>query len=183
MRTLSFLLLLITGLALALPGAYLAVLGGSLYYAVAGVLVLISAVLVLRGSAAGIGLFWLVLLGTVLWSVREVGLDGWALMPRLVFLSAGALWLLWFAPSRLAAGTRLASTVVLLAAMAGLLGYSFFKVAAPVDATAGLIPAALDPASAGDWAHYGNSLHATRYSDLAQITPANAANLEQAWVY
>ena len=50
MRTLSFLLLLITGLALALPGGYLAMLGGSLYYVIAGVLILISAFLVLRGS-------------------------------------------------------------------------------------------------------------------------------------
>ena len=64
MRTLTFLLLLITGLALALPGAYLAMLGGSLYYLIAGVLILVSAFLVQRGSGLGIGLFWLVLLGT-----------------------------------------------------------------------------------------------------------------------
>ena len=43
--------------------------------------------------------------------------------------------------------------------------------------------AVVHPGNAGEWTHYGNSLHATRYSDLAQITPANAANLEQAWVY
>src|SRR5579871_5763906 len=54
MRTLSFLLLLIAGLALALPGAWLAMLGGSLYYVIAGVLILICAFLVRRGRAAGI---------------------------------------------------------------------------------------------------------------------------------
>ena len=183
MRTLSFLLLLITGLALALPGAYLAAIGGSLYYLIAGVLILVSAFLVQRGSAAGIGLFWLVLLGTLGWSLWEVGLDGWALMPRLVFLSIAALWLLWLVPSGLSAGTRLAGTAVLLAAVAGMLGYSFFTVAAPPDIAAQAIPAAVHPENAGEWTHYGNSLHATRYSDLAQITPANAANLEQAWVY
>ena len=59
MRTLTFLLLVITGLALALPGAYLAMLGGSYYYVTAGVLILVSAFLVRRGSSAGIGLFWL----------------------------------------------------------------------------------------------------------------------------
>ena len=106
MRTLTFLLLLITGLALALPGAYLVTLGGSLYYVIAGVLILVSAFLVRRGSGAGIGLFWLVLLGTLVWSLWEVGLDGWALMPRLVFLSVGALWLLWLPPSRLAPRRR-----------------------------------------------------------------------------
>ena len=35
----------------------------------------------------------------------------------------------------------------------------------------------------GDWTHYGQSAGGTRYSRLAQITPANAHNLEQAWVY
>jgi quinoprotein glucose dehydrogenase len=183
MRTLSFLLLLITGLALAVPGAWLAMLGGSLYYVIAGVLILISAFLVRRCSSAGIGLFWLVLFGTLLWSVWEAGLDGWALMPRLVFLSAGALWLLWLAPSRLSVATRLIGTVALLAGMAGLLGYSFFAVAAPADMTAATMPPVVHPDNAGEWTHYGNSLHATRYSELAQITPANAANLEQAWVY
>ena len=79
-----------------------------------------------RGSAAGIGLFWLVLLGTLVWSMGEVGLDGWALMPRLVFLSVGALWLLWLAPSRLSAGTRLIATVVLLAGTGGSAGLFLF---------------------------------------------------------
>jgi quinoprotein glucose dehydrogenase len=182
MRTLTFLLLVITGLALALPGAYLAMLGGSYYYVIAGVLILISAFLVLRGSSAGIGLFWLVLLGTLVWSLSEVGLDGWALMPRLVFLSVAALWLLWLVPSHMAFGTRLIGTVVLLAGLAGVLGYSFFTPPAP-DVVAGSLPSAVHPDAGGEWTHYGSSLHATRYSDLAQITPANAGNLEQAWVY
>ncbi|HVW75644.1 MAG TPA: membrane-bound PQQ-dependent dehydrogenase, glucose/quinate/shikimate family [Rhizomicrobium sp.] len=182
MRTLTFLLLLITGLALGLPGAYLAMLGGSPYYAVAGVLILISAFLVRRGSPAGIGLFGLVWLGTLVWSVWEVGLDGWALMPRLVFLSAGVLWLLWLLPSRLSAATRLIGTLLLLAATMGLLGYSFVIAPAPANRSAEAIPAAMS-SDAGEWTHYGNSLHGTRYSDLAQITPANAGNLEQAWIY
>jgi quinoprotein glucose dehydrogenase len=38
-------------------------------------------------------------------------------------------------------------------------------------------------AADGEWTHYGNSQHGTRYSRLAQITPANAANLEEAWTY
>src|ERR1700761_170344 len=156
MRTLTFLLLLITGLALGLPGAYLAMLGGSLYYVVAGVLILISAFLVRRASPAGIGLFWLVWLGTLVWSVWEVGLDGWALMPRLVFLSAGALWLLWLLPSRLSAATRLIGTVVLLGATAGFLVYSFVTAPAPANASAEAIPAAMS-SDAGEWTHYGNS--------------------------
>src|SRR5271156_6003690 len=122
MRILSFLLLLITGLGMALPGAYLAMLGGSLYYLIAGVGILLSAGLLLRQPLWGICLFWLILILTLIWGLWEVGLDGWALMPRLVFLAVAALWLLWLAPSRLSVSTRLLGTVVLLAGMAGLLG-------------------------------------------------------------
>src|SRR5580692_3834218 len=59
MRILSFLLLIITGLGMALPGAYLAMLGGSLYYLIAGVGVLVSAWLLMRQPLWGICLFWL----------------------------------------------------------------------------------------------------------------------------
>lgn len=188
MRTLTFILLLITGLALAVPGLYLATLGGSLYYVIVGILILASAFLVRRGSASGIVLYWLALLLTLVWSLWEVGVDGWALMPRLVFLSAGALWLLWFAPSRLPAARRLLVSLLLVAGLAGLLGYSFIgrsstgqSVSAAM--TAQMIPRPVHSEAIGDWPHYGNSLHATRYSDLAQITSANAATLKQAWVY
>src|SRR5438067_612571 len=99
MRIISFLLLLITGLGLAVPGVYLVLLGGSAYYAIAGFAILVSALLVLRRRVWGICLYWTLLALTLAWSLWEVGLDGWALMPRLVFLAAGALWLTWLAPT------------------------------------------------------------------------------------
>ena len=69
---------------MAVPGFYLATLGGSLYYAVVGVLILASAWLILRRRSFGVTLFWLVFAATFIWSLWEVGLDGWALMPRLI---------------------------------------------------------------------------------------------------
>ena len=66
MRILTFLLLLITGLGMAVPGLYLASLGGSFYYLIAGILVLVCAVLVRERRSFGIVLFWLVFLGTAL---------------------------------------------------------------------------------------------------------------------
>src|ERR1700733_4234411 len=94
MRILSFLLLCVTGLGMALPGLYLLLLGGSPYYAIAGPLILVSAWLVLRRRSAGIVLFWLVFAATLVWSLWEVGPDGWALMPRLVYLAIAGFWLL-----------------------------------------------------------------------------------------
>jgi quinoprotein glucose dehydrogenase len=183
MRLLSFLLLLITGLGLALPGLYLVTLGGSLYYAVAGVLILISAFLVLRRRVWGVCLYWAVLLATIVWSLWEVGLDGWALMPRLVFLSVGALWLLWLVPTDrpISSRTRVWASLALIVGLAALLGLGSLQ----GEASATALPAQgpVRAGNPGEWTHYGQSLHGTRYSDLAQITPANAGTLQQAWVY
>ena len=167
MRILSFILLLLTGLGMAVPGLYLAWLGGSLYYAVAGVLILISAVMVLRANPAGTTLFWLVFLGSIGWSLWEVGLDGWALMPRLVFLAVAALWLLM-----LGQGARQVALAgfALLAIVAGAVAMTAHD-QAPAAALAAATPAAQN----GEWTHYGSSQKGTRYSPLAQITPANAA--------
>src|ERR1700710_2008004 len=116
MRILSFLILAITGLAMAVPGLYLAHLGGSLYYAAAGLAILLSAWLILRRQSSGVALFWLVLAATLAWALWEVGPDVWALMPRLVYLgvAACALLLLDFAPLR-----RPFAMVLSLALLAG----------------------------------------------------------------
>jgi quinoprotein glucose dehydrogenase len=42
---------------------------------------------------------------------------------------------------------------------------------------------ATPPAAAGDWPTYGHDAGATRFSPLAELTPANVAKLEVAWVY
>ena len=181
MRIVTFLLLLATGLGMAIPGLYLAALGGSLYYVVAGVLILISAWLVLRRERSGVTLFWLVFLGTLAWSLWEVGLDGWALMPRLVYLAVAALWMLCFVPGG-ASRARLAVLLVPILVLVAAITFSartHSATAAPSSESAQVSSAP----GAGEWTHYGSSQHGTRYSDLAQITPANAAKLEEAWTY
>lgn len=188
MRILSFLLLLLTGLGMLVPGLYLAALGGSLYYAVCGTLILASAWLILRRRRSGVMLFWLVFLATIIWSLWEVGFDGWALMPRLVYLAVAAVWLLPLGlmdrsgpPAPRARLVALLLPILGLAAAAALV-LSPLNHSASADLASEPAPA---PAAAGngEWANYGNSLHGTRYSELAQITPANARNLEQAWIY
>jgi quinoprotein glucose dehydrogenase len=180
MRILSFLLLLVTGLGMAVPGLWLAALGGSLYYAVSGTLILVSAWLVLRGRPAGVWLFLLVFAGSVAWALWEVGFNGWALMPRLVYLAVAAAWLLLFNRPR---RTLAAAGLLVVALGAGVTGAVLLDHPAIADiptATAPAMPAA--PANGG-WEYYGGSLHATRYSQLAEITPANVNRLEQAWTY
>jgi len=182
MRILTFLLLLITGLGMAAPGLYLASLGGSFYYLIAGILVLVCAFLVRGRRPFGIVLFWLVFLGTALWSLWEVGLNGWALMPRLVFLGVAGLWLLFLSPQDSVMPRRRAALLSGLAIMAAAAAALFALLPNGNPAAAPSSPSASSEAG-GDWSHYGGSQHATRYSALTQITPANAGRLEEAWAY
>jgi quinoprotein glucose dehydrogenase len=183
MRILSVLLLCVTGLGMAVPGLYLALLGGSPYYAIAGFLILVSAWLVLRNNSFGIRLFWLVFAGTLAWSLWEVGPDGWALMPRLVYLAITGVWLLLSRRIGVARPRQVAILLIIpVLGTAAAFGLSSLKPSASATSVA---PAVAAPTASGngDWTHYGNSLHATRYSTLAQITPANASRLEEAWTY
>ncbi len=121
-------------------------------------------------------------MGTIAWSLWEVGPDGWALMPRLVFLGVAALWLLLFNSPGVSIRTKLVAVVLPLALFAGAVAYAKFTSVTNVAAsrTQAAYPFVKDN---GEWTHYGASLHGTRYSPLSQITADNAGRLEEAWTY
>ena len=72
------------GLALLAGGVWLIVLGGSWYYGLAGLGLVVTGVLLDRGSMSGVMVYLAVWAGTVLWAFWEVGTDWWAQVPRLV---------------------------------------------------------------------------------------------------
>jgi membrane-bound PQQ-dependent dehydrogenase (glucose/quinate/shikimate family) len=191
-RWLTVLLLALAGLGMAVPGGWLITLGGSPYYLVAGLLILVAAALVLRRRRAGLHLYGLVYLASAIWSLWEVGLDAWALMPRLVFLTVAGLWLLLPAVRRdtepLAPGPRQAFRAVFaILVLALVVGAGFSAVTDKPRTfanvwTGGPAAPASEPA-AGEWLQYGGTARGARYSPLAQITPANVDTLEQAWVF
>jgi glucose dehydrogenase len=86
------------GLALAAGGLWLITLGGSWYYLLAGAGMLVSGVLLFLQRLSGVWLYWLVFIGTVVWALWEVGLDPWALLPRVLALAVIALLSLAFVP-------------------------------------------------------------------------------------
>ena len=87
------------GLALAAGGVWLISLGGSWYYLIAGAGMLVSGVLLFMQRISGVWLYWLVFVGTIIWALWEVGLDAWALLPRLLALAVIALLTLAFVPA------------------------------------------------------------------------------------
>ncbi|WP_322867922.1 membrane-bound PQQ-dependent dehydrogenase, glucose/quinate/shikimate family [Aquicoccus sp. G2-2] len=89
--TILGILIAIIGLILAVGGVYLITLGGSWYYAIAGLLLICAGALMVVNRRSGAWLYGLIWLGTVIWAVWEVTLDGWqsasdwwALVPRVV---------------------------------------------------------------------------------------------------
>ena len=78
------LLLFLAGLWLIIGGAWLIALGGSWYYFLAGLGLVISGVMITLDRPAGVWLYLATFLATIAWAFWEVGLDGWALVPRVV---------------------------------------------------------------------------------------------------
>src|SRR5690606_906784 len=72
------------GAALAAGGIWLIALGGSAYYAIAGIALCVTAWLLFRGRIAAVWLYGVVFVATVVWAFWESGADAWALVPRIV---------------------------------------------------------------------------------------------------
>ncbi len=186
-------LLLIMGLALLAGGIKLSLLGGSLYYLLAGIGIALTGLLLLATRRAALGLYALVLFASTVWALWEVGLDWWQLVPRLALLFAlGIVMLLpWFRRPLLRGqsaplGTGALSVAVVLAGAAAVASQftnpGEIKGQLDRDAVPGMASAAPTQAD-GDWNSYGRSAFGDRYSPLAQITPENAHKLVPAWTY
>lgn len=183
-------LLLLMGLALLAGGIKLSMLGGSLYYLLAGLGLIVTGILLLAGRSAALGLYGVVLFASSVWALWEVGLDWWQLVPRLsLFFVLGVVLLLpWFrrpllrnGPAPL--GTAVLSVAVILAGGSAI-GSQFTH---PGEISGELGRDTSDLASTapampeGDWQAYGRTEFGDRYSPLKQITPANAGQLQEAW--
>ena len=68
--------------------------GGSAYFISSGAVLTACSALLFAGNPKASQLYGLFLIATWLWSFYEVGLDAWALMPRVAMLSVIGLWFL-----------------------------------------------------------------------------------------
>jgi quinoprotein glucose dehydrogenase len=184
--------LLFTGLGLAGAGGFLVTLGGSSYYALAGVGLLASGALIWRGDARGARLYGALLVATVGWALWETGVAGWPLLPRLVAPIVLGLPLLAHgmrgtdsAPARFSGWPAFAIALLIAAAVGVGLHALGPKDVDPlyqrgVVTLAPEGPRAAGPAS-GDWPYYGGDMGGTRFSALDQLNPGNASQLQEVW--
>ncbi|SHH06817.1 membrane-bound PQQ-dependent dehydrogenase, glucose/quinate/shikimate family [Pollutimonas bauzanensis] len=200
----------VIGLVLVYLGWRLLSVGGSAYYAVMGIAILIFAGLLALHRRLAIWVFAAMAVATLVWGLWEAGWDGWALVPRynLLIVMGLVLWALQAPVRRLT--TRNGTTITRMAYGLATGGISLLMLAVlliplfdnpyvetasadsvssrprqnygsrTIDGTNGQVAAAND---AGSWTAYGGSNLAQKFAPSGQITPANAGKLEQAWEF
>lgn len=188
------LVVILLGITYLALGGWLAALGGTPWYLLFGIGFLISGIYLIRYRRAGIGLYLLTFIACALWSLGEVGLDGWQLMPRLFGLALLGIWISMPWITRRLEGrknpyyTGLFAGCFYLAAIAGIfyagwhISDSRFVQHQPLPA-AQTDAAPAQEADANDWHFYGRTPAGQRYSPLEQLTPANVSKLQPAWEY
>jgi quinoprotein glucose dehydrogenase len=197
-------LLIAAAVALVGGGAWLIALGGSWYYAAAGAGLLLTGILLLARRPSALGVYALVVFGTLAWALWEAGLDWWPLAARggIVFVIGILLLLPWVTrgltaggnvPARHPASALRGGGLPLAAVLALALVVAVSSWFTDRHRVAGMVAAlgpdapqpvlGARPVPDGEWHAYGRTGYGQRYSPLDQITPRNVGDLEVAWTY
>lgn len=181
---------LVFGVPFTLGGAYLVTLGGSWYFLLAGLGLIVSSILLFRQRMLGAWLFAALMVLTIIWALIDAGLNFWPLVSRLFALGVLSVLVALVYPSLRKTnglpggrGGYALSGALVIAMAAGFWG--MFVPHASVSPTGegpGLTK--VDPAKAQkNWEHYGNDVGGSRFAALDQINRDNVSKLVPAWTY
>ena len=178
------------GVVLTVGGVWLLTLGGSFYYLLAGLGLIASGVMLFRLKLLGAWIYAAVFALTLLWALWEVGLDAWALVPRVIAPAVLLVLLIAALPvlkpgrdgRRWALAGGVGFVALALLAVFGVAQANAFRVDGPLPAPSAATSSDPDAIAVGaDWPAYGGSYHAQRYSSLNQINATNVDKLERVW--
>ncbi len=177
-------LMLIIGLAVGILGAKLALVGGTLYFALMGVVMVIAAVLIFRNRRGGILLYAVAFIASVIWAISDAGWNYWPLFSRLFALGVlafpGRPGLAFPRQPTGEKGPAYGVAAVLAVALAVSFGWMFKS--APLVSATEAVP--VKPVAPGEqqknWAHWGNTTHGDRFAALDQINKQNVNQLQVA---
>lgn len=182
-------LVALAGLGLAGGGVMLIARGGSWYYLLMGLALLVSGIQIARGAPAGAVIYTVAFVLTVIWAFWEAGLDFWALHARIFTFLCAFVAIIALHPLTLKragrkpmTGTWLGVAAVALIAVLGM-GWGMFQPHGQLNSkvAAGETPVPADAAQ--DWSSYGANGDENRFAALDQITPENVNELEVAWTF
>ena len=172
--------------ALFWQGATLLGMGGTPYYVVAGLAMLVAAWDLFCGRPRGFVIFSGVLLLTLAWAVYESGSGFWTVGSRIWIIGLFAVWLclpmirrgLWPQPIPKLFSLR----SVQLSAVASALVLGAMCVNQFSGTNVDFEPKEYGPAqNASDWNAYGGNKAGTRYAPFETITSDNVNKLQRAW--
>ena len=186
------LVMFVIGAVLVAGGLWLATLGGSLYYLIAGAAIVVSAVLLWRGRTAGVWLYVATFVLSVIWGLAEARGNPWAMVPFLIAPLVLLTAVLLVAPTLRASPQRrswrwsasfagIGGGVVLAVAIFAVLSATEFAAPAALPAPGALMADPSLVATGADWPAYAGTAASRRFSPLTQINAGNVGKLEKVW--
>ncbi len=183
------------GAVLTIGGGQLVALGGSVYYLIVGIAFVFTAILLYLRKQAALSLYALVIVGSLVWAIWEVGLDWWQLGPRGGVIILLGFWLLtpWIrrplgfqSPTGENYPVRALLLVASLLVSVAVAGVSMFMDPHKIEGdlpteTVVAAPRMGNPVPPGEWHQYGRTNFGQRYSPLDQINVDNVNKLEEVW--
>ena len=177
----------IVGIALLYMGGKLLLAGGSAFYALMGVGLLITAIMLFLQKRSALTFYAVLMWITLFWIIWEAGFDKWQWIPRGDLFGVIGVWLAlpWVVRplyrAQRAFHPFLGTTVIVMIALViGLCFYDPLPQAGTI--TNERAPADVDVAQ-NDWNAYGGTTNGLRFSALNQINKDNVKNLQVAWTY
>ncbi|ERK17689.1 Glucose dehydrogenase, PQQ-dependent [Pantoea sp. AS-PWVM4] len=184
---LTSIVLAILGIALLYMGGKLLMLGGSAFYALMAVGLLITAILLFKQQRSALALYAVLMWITLVWIIWEVGFDKWQWIPRGDVFGVIGLWLAMpWVVKPLYQGQRrfhplLGGTVSVMIVL--VIGLCFYDPLPQAGTISNERVQAGEQGAKDDWTAYGGTPDGLRFSGLNQITKDNVKNLEVAWTY
>ncbi|WP_274603591.1 membrane-bound PQQ-dependent dehydrogenase, glucose/quinate/shikimate family [Rhizobium sp. CFBP 8762] len=184
-------IILATGLFMLGGGGYLIVLGGSWYFAPAGLGLSVAGVLLAMRRSAGVALYVIVFAATCGWAVWEVGLAFWPLVSRLLAPAVLALPVLLSLPAfrprvraaQLKVSYGLAGVIGLAIVATGYAAFQPIPLAIADNSPSPVPGKAVGTITGANWSQYGRTPSGTRFAPFDQINLENVASLKTAWTY
>lgn len=187
------------GAGMAWLGAQILWLGGTWYYLLAGLALVIAAVCAwMRRHGWALGLTAAVFAATLIWSLIEIGGKGWKPAWGFDFLARNGIIALLFAlavvafafrstpPRSTARRTTIAVLGIGVVGMLALLPTFWQRTTSPSSVILAGDPVDLSDQAAvagSEWTAFGGTTRGQRFSTLNQITAANVAGLREAWTF
>jgi quinate dehydrogenase (quinone) len=178
------------GVLLGGGGVYLAALGGSWFFLLMGLAMLVSGVMIARRKTAGTWLYAIALVLTAVWAVWDTGLEYWPLVSRVLTFAVIGLVVALIHPMLQRASGRVAGrgaygiAAVMAVGVAATVAYMFV----PTHVVTSTVSApAVTPVAPGteqkNWEHWGNTTKGNRFAALDQINKDNIGKLQVAWTF